>query len=47
MYYWKQQKYQGRLHITNMVILSNYELIENPEKGVFCKEQGADSVPML
>jgi len=30
-----------------MVILSKYELVENPEKGVFCKERGAEFLSML
>ncbi|KUG05276.1 hypothetical protein ASZ90_017349 [hydrocarbon metagenome] len=28
-----------------MVIVTNYELIEKPEKAVFCKEQGAEFFP--
>lgn len=27
---------QKRRHPTDMVIVSSYQLIENPEKGVFC-----------
>jgi hypothetical protein len=30
-----------------MVIVSDYELIENPEKGVFCEELGADFLSLL
>jgi hypothetical protein len=30
-----------------MVILAEYELIANPEKGVFCKECGAELLSLL
>jgi hypothetical protein len=30
-----------------MVIVTEYELIENPDKGVFCKERGADPLSLL
>jgi len=30
-----------------MVILTEYELIENLEKCVFCKERGTDPLPLL
>jgi hypothetical protein len=31
-----------------MVIVTEYELIEKPEKkGVFCQERGAELLPML
>jgi hypothetical protein len=30
-----------------MVIVTEYELIENPDKGVFCEERGADSLSLL
>jgi hypothetical protein len=30
-----------------MVIVSKYQLIENPEKGVFCEELGAEFLSLL
>jgi len=30
-----------------MVIVAKYDLIENPERGVFCKELGAEFLSML
>jgi len=30
-----------------MVIVSSYVLEENPEKGVFCEEHGADTLSLL
>jgi hypothetical protein len=33
--------------LLSMIIVAEYELIENLEKGVFCKERGAESLSML
>jgi len=31
----------------SMVIVTEYELVEHPNEGVFCEERGADSLSLL
>jgi hypothetical protein len=40
-----QQKHQKRQPKKDMVIVTDYELILNTEKGVFCREFGAEFLP--
>jgi len=42
----RQQKHQRRPPPI-MVIVAKYELIENPARGVFCKELGAEFLSVL
>lgn len=42
-----QQKHQKRQPKKDMVIVADYELVLNPEKGVFGKEFGAELLSML
>jgi hypothetical protein len=43
----RQQKHQKRQPEKDMVIVTDYKLILNSEKGVFCSEFGAEFLPML
>jgi hypothetical protein len=33
--------------LKTMVIISSYELVENPNTGVFCSERRAEPLPLL